>query len=106
MPYRYGGDVGRRRLRPARRAEDRPFGDHRPTTPAYIRPTCTTNPRKHVLTHCIKATGFVERYARRGIWFAKAKAGGCRLSCVLRHGVAAAADQTLSFTSASKNGRS
>jgi hypothetical protein len=65
MPCRYGDADDRRQLRPARRAEDRPFGDHRPTTPACIPPACTTNPQKHVLAHSTNATGFVERYGTK-----------------------------------------
>src|SRR3546814_21200575 len=63
MPYQHANYADRHPPRPERRAEDRQFGDHRPMTPAYIRPACTTNPQNHFVVHYIKATGFVD-YSR------------------------------------------
>src|SRR3546814_1030590 len=66
IPYQYANYADRHPPRPERRAEDRQFGDHRPMTPAYIRPACTTNPQNHFVVHYIKATGFVD-YSGAGL---------------------------------------
>src|SRR3546814_20797718 len=66
MPYQYANYADRHPPRPERRAEGRQFGDHRPMTPAYIRPACTTNPQNHFVVHYIKATGFVD-YSGAGL---------------------------------------
>lgn len=85
---------------------DRPFGGHRSLTPAYIRPACTTNPRKHVFEHPIKATGFVDRYGLRRVWFGKSAGPERRLSPVCRHASAVRMDASRRHADAARSTRS
>ena len=78
--YRDGDD--RRRPRPARRARDRLSFDRRSTTPAYIRPACTTNPRRMFSHMLSKRQGLSTVMDRGGCSSAKAHVGVSPIMCL------------------------